>query len=41
VTPARVGGVLVVGVLAVVNQQVDVAREVIARDPLRLELVQR
>ena len=41
VPPADVVGVLLVGVLAVVDQQVGVAGEVEARDPLRLELVER
>ena len=35
--PADVVGVLVVGVLAVVDQQIRVAGEVEARDPLRIE----
>ena len=41
VAPADVARVLVVGVLAVVDQQVGVARERVAREPLRLELVER
>ena len=39
--PADVLGVLLVGVLAVVDEQVGVARELVARDPLRLQLRER
>src|SRR5262249_39780783 len=41
VAPADVLGVLLIGVLAVVNQEVRVAREVIAADPLGLEGLER
>ena len=39
--PAHVCGVLVVGVLAIVDQQVGVPGEVKARDPVVLEAVER
>ena len=38
VAPADVLGVLLVGVLAVVDQEVGVASQVVARDPLRLQV---
>src|SRR5436190_23534261 len=38
--PADVGGVLLVGVLAVVDEDVGVEREVVSRDPLGLDLVE-
>ena len=41
VAPADVLRVLGVGVLAVVDQQVARARELVARDPLRLEVIER